>query len=97
MSKKSKSIIQQDMNYCWKCGAFGTERHHCIKAANRKHSEKYGLVVGLCYKCHRGENGVHGKNGHKLDRYLQEEAQIAFERVHGTREDFIRIFGRNYL
>lgn len=55
----SKSIIQEDMDYCIICGRYGTEIHHVLGASNRKWSTKYGLVVGLCYDHHRGRFGVH--------------------------------------
>lgn len=94
-----RSIITNDMDSCYVCGAVrDLELHHCIHGtANRKLSTKYHLVVRLCQKCHRGTQGVHGTYGHQLDMRLKREAQEAFEHKHGTREDFIRIFGRNYL
>lgn len=34
-------------------------------------------VIPLCWECHKGNNGVHGKNGRKLDlklkRWLQRQ------------------------
>lgn len=94
-----RSIITDNLNVCHECGRTDiVELHHCIHGtANRKLSTKYHLLVGLCPDCHRGTYGVHGTYGHLLDMKLKREAQEAFERKHGTREDFIRIFGRNYL
>ena len=60
----------------------------------RKQSEKYGLKVWLCMRHHTGDRGVHFDKG--LDRKLKEMAQTKFEEAH-TREEFIKIFGRNYL
>jgi hypothetical protein len=39
---------------------------------------------------------VHGKNGHDLDMMLKRTAQAEFEKTH-SREEFISIFGKNYL
>ncbi len=97
----AKSIMQQDDRYCYLCGANGTcdnlHWHHVFGGANRKLSEKYGLKVRLCgQKCHEnGPDAVH-KNI-KINRAIQAAGQEAFEAVHGTREDFMKIFGRNYL
>ena len=91
-----KSIIQ-DKKECIVCGSWNVEEHHLYKgAAKRKLSEEYGLKIWLCPTHHRGTNGVHGKNGHKLDMELKQLGQKAFEWNH-TREEFIKIFGRNYL
>lgn len=91
-----KSIIQREKQ-CLICGSWNIEDHHIFFGnANRKQSEKYGLKVWLCPTHHRGTIGVHGKDGHKLDMQLKELGQKAFEWKH-TREEFIKIFGRNYL
>lgn len=91
-----KSIIQ-DKKECIVCGSWNVEEHHIyFGVAKRKLSEECGLKVWLCPTHHRGTNGVHGKNGHKLDVELKQLGQKAFEWNH-TREEFIKIFGRNYL
>lgn len=89
------SIIQEDTRYCYVCGRPATEIHHCIfGTANRKLSDKYGLVVGLCYDHHRGNKGVH--QNRELDLMLKKTAQEAFE-AHYPNIDFLAVFGRNYI
>ena len=90
------SIIQADTDYCYVCGRYGTEVHHCIYGnANRRLADKYKLLVGLCYAHHRGKYGVH--NGNKeLDIMLKQEAQRRFEEKY-PHIDFLATFGRNYL
>ena len=91
-----KSIIQ-DRKECIICGSWNVEDHHIyFGVGKRKLSEEYGLKVWLCPTHHRGTNGVHGKNGHKLDNELKELGQKAFEWKH-TREEFRRIFDKSYL
>lgn len=91
----AKSIIQDDKN-CLICGTGVTEEHHIFfGSANRKQSDKYGLIVYLCAEHHRGENGVH-HNRH-FDLMLKREAQLVFEEDVGTRLEFMKIFGRSYL
>lgn len=91
-----KSIIQ-DKKECFISGhTSNLESHHIFGGANRKNSEKYGLKVWLTHKWHNEyPDGAHyNKN---TMQYLHEVGQRAFEEKYGTREDFIKIFGRNYL
>lgn len=48
----AKSIMQQDDNECYLCGANGTmdhlHWHHVFGGPNRKLSERYGLKVRIC-------------------------------------------------
>lgn len=92
-----KSIIQHEKQ-CIVCGSWNVEEHHLYKGvAKRKLSEQYGLKIFLCPTHHRGTNGVHGKNGHKLDLELKILGQKSFEYHYGSREDFIKIFGKSYI
>lgn len=94
--KYTKSIIQDDET-CFVCGYGGhTHCHHCIFGnSNRDNSEKYGLKVFLCWEHHEGNTGVH--NNRELDLQIKRIAQQRFEEIHGTRQDFIQIFGKSYL
>lgn len=91
-----KSIIQ-DTKECFITGCTtGLHEHHIFGGANRKNSEKYGLKVWLLPELHNmSNNGVHFNK--ELDLVVKRAGQHAFERVHGSREEFIKIFGRNYL
>jgi hypothetical protein len=82
-------------NECWLCGRYGvTHMHHLLSGtANRKLSEKYGLVVNVCPDCHRR---IH--EDPELNRYTKEFAQKRWKQEqNGTDEDFIRVFGKSYL
>lgn len=91
----SKSIIQTKKE-CWSCQSHYVEEHHIFfGTANRKQSEKYGLKIWLCAECHRtGCNAVHRNNAKNLK--YKKMAQKVFEETH-TREEFMQIFGKNYL
>ena len=96
--KHHKSIIDRNIKgQCFICGKYGdTECHHIFFGSNRKYSEQYGLTVYLCPECHRtSEVSVH-KNG-EVNRTLKRIGQRAFESKCGSRDKFIKIFGRNYL
>lgn len=91
------SIIVEDLKHCLVCGtSFNIHIHHCIYgSANRKKSEKYGLIVPLCAKHHNMSNeGVHFNK--ELDIKLKQLAQKRFMEVYPN-ENFLDIFKRNYL
>jgi len=91
-----KSILQRE-KICWVCG--NPNDLHCHEVfygkANRKKSIKYGLQVYLCGKHHNLSNeGVHFNP--TLDAILKQFAQKKFEEMY-SREEFMKIFKRNYL
>ena len=92
-----KSIIQKEKQ-CYVTDRIDHLQEHHIFFGNpgRKLSEKYGLKVWLTMEYHTASNNaVH--NNRDFDLALKMIGQKAFEKTHGTREDFMRIFGRNYL
>ena len=92
----SYSIISNE-KACFFCGSQkGLQRHHIYAGSRRAASEKYGLWVWLCLEHHTGSNySVHTCK--RLNDYLQERGQREFEKQIGTREDFIKIFGRSFI
>lgn len=72
------------------------ERHEVyFSKAYRQKSINDGLIVFLTRKDHRGTNGVHGKNGDKLNRMLKSIAQKAWCKYYKkTKEEFIREYGK---
>ena len=93
----AKSILQNRKESYLSGVTYNLEEHHIFfGTANRKISEKYGLKVWLTTEEHRGTYGVHGKYGKLLDKQLKKVAQKKFEETH-TREEFIKLIGKNYL
>lgn len=72
------------------------EEHHIFFSGHQRFlSEEYGLKVYLCSRHHReGPEAVHGNR--KNRRLLEARGQQAFEAKYG-KEEFLRVFGRNYL
>lgn len=93
-----KSIIS-DKKECYVCKTTNNlHLHHIMFGKNRKKADKDGLTIYLCYEHHEGTNGVHGKNGHELDIKLKQLAEKRWiEYYDKDIEDFISIYGRNYL
>ena len=93
MNKAEKKVYEDTLelfNYqCAICGNNQVHLHHIFGGRNRKNSTKYGMIVPLCKYHH---DWVHKTN----DKTFKKEAQKKFEETH-SREEFIKIFGRNYL
>lgn len=90
------SIIQSKK----RCYVTGAERnldlHHVFKGSRRKASDKHGLTVWLEHDVHMAMHD-HRRPYETLENELKEVAQQAFEDNGGTREEFMRAFGANYL
>jgi hypothetical protein len=94
---REKVILKKDKQ-CWFCGnTQNLHLHHIFHgSANRKISDKYALCVWVCaYHHNLGQKCVH--NNKEMDLILKTKGQEYFENTYGSREDFIKIFGRNYL
>lgn len=82
------------------CFNAGTEKHHIVKRSQCKAMINAPCnLVNLCYECHRGTNGVHGKNGHKLDielkKQLQRKLEWLFNRELYSMKDVQELLGIN--
>ena len=91
------SIVQDlSVERCFVCGSMRElELHHIMHGtANRRISTRLHLTCWLCRTHHTGKYGVH--NDPVLNHTLQAEAQTAFEKTH-THEEWMQIFGKNYL
>lgn len=92
----SESIIQGERR-CYATGRSDhLDRHHCFKSSRRKHAEKHGLWVWLNHEVHMAMHD-HRAPYETLENELKVVAQRAFEESGGTREDFMRVFGANYI
>lgn len=101
-----KSILQDHDGGCYLCekqGVFRTyknlHKHHIYSGPNRHISEREGFFVWLCPHHHTGDaEGSHAAVhfNHENAQILHEDCQREYEKTH-TREDFMRLIGRNYL
>lgn len=107
--KHRPSILHRKDGTCFLCaclrGDFSKkqlEEHHIFYGPNRSISEEEGLKVYLCHSHHQyayasDPEAVHANPKSKTsDLFLKRIAQEAYEKTH-SREDFIRLIGRNYL
>lgn len=73
------------------------ERHHIMGGSRKKACEEYGYIVPLRPDLHPNGAQANRKYAKEIDTYLKQMAQRNFEDKHGTREEFIEIFGKSYL
>ena len=95
---KTKSILSTHSNRCFLCGSSQMlEKHHVFGGAYRSKSEKLGMTVHLCHNCHNEPpKGVH--HNAEMNRQLKARAQRKAMEYYGwSVEDFINMFGKNYL
>ena len=92
----TKSIICNDP-YCLICGTnYHLQRHHIFPGSRRQLSEKYGLWVYLCGRHHTmGDFSAHRDT--EFSQRLKEQGQLAWEERYGTRDDFIKEFGKSWV
>lgn len=91
-----KSIIQKEKT-CFNCGNNYTLEKHHIFFGNpwRDISEREGFTIYLCQHCHRtGPEAPH--QNREIDLQYKKIAQRCYEEKH-SREEFIKLIGRNYL
>ena len=96
--RQIKGIVYPMKPICAICGSKNKIATHEIfyGTANRKKSIEDGMVVNLCGKHHNlSSEGVHFNK--ELDLKLKQKAQTVYEEKLGTREDFIKRYGRSYL
>ena len=94
---KRHSILTDDLEHSF----LNRERraeciHHIYEGTGRrKISEREGFIVPLTHKEHNmGDESVHFNK--ELDLWLKRLCQKVYEQTH-SREEFIRLIGRNYL
>ena len=93
--------MQKSRDRCFFCGRTGhLEEHHLLSGtSNRDNSEDYGLKVYICNNCHF----LHSKGIVKInDVEIKESdikafAQRKWEETYGSREEFIKIFGKSWI
>jgi len=84
---------------CHRCGIEGQMAHHHLIPGKpgRQLSEKYGLVVPLCPRCHEFVHSgkvLGTKALHQMRRYGQ---MLCMEKQGWTEDQFREVFGKSYL
>ena len=92
LERNRKSIFTNDLTKCILCGKPKEELHEIFAGRNRLNSMKYNFVLPLCHNCHSIN-----QNNSQFNEFWHKKAQLYYEQHLGSRNEFISIFGRNYL
>lgn len=92
MEKNRESVFTKDLDHCYLCGKKKNDLHEIFGGRNRINSIKYDFVLPLCRECHSSN-----QDNAAFNRYWHIQAQLYWEEHIGTKNDFIKVFGRNYL
>lgn len=96
--KKCWSVLTDDMHSCYITHLPVVHIHHVFNGSRKAASEKRGFLVPLHLTLHtNGPDSVHMKPNQGLDLRLKQECQRYYKEHYGTREEFIKEFGRSYL
>lgn len=78
---------------CAACGRPDVQIHHIFPGtANRRMSDRYGYTIPLCAEHHAR---IH--RDREMALHWMRLAQMHFEGNYGTRQDFIKRFGRSWI
>lgn len=89
LERNRYSIITYNLDVCYICKSHKKDHlDEVFGGRNRQTSMKYGMVIPICFKCHRKltDNPL-------LKKGIQEEAKQKFIQKH-SEEKFIKEFGR---
>ena len=91
LEKSRYSILTDNMDICWICHRPASDIHEIYGGGNRQVSMQNGFCIPLCREHHQR---VHINSN--TSNLLKSHCQLVFEKNH-TREEFMKLIGRNYL
>ena len=82
----ASKVISRADRYCESCGrkVYGGEIHHIV---NRHVDATEENLIYLCFECHRGTSGCHGRDGAPLMLKLRIDLQNKYYRQGCTEEE----------
>lgn len=93
LEKNRYSVFSYDTERCYLCGStYKLTWHEIYAGKNRQNSMRYGLCLRLCLNCHSKE-----QEDSQFNDYWHKQGQLYWEKNIGSREEFIKVFRRNYL
>lgn len=93
LERNRYSVFSNDTERCYLCGStYKLTWHEIYSGKNRQNSMRYGLCLRLCLNCHSKE-----QEDSQFNDYWHKQGQLYWEEFIGTREEFIKVFKRNYL
>lgn len=93
IEKNRFSVFSDNANKCFLCGSsYNLTWHEIYSGRNRQNSMKYGLCLRLCLNCHEER-----QEDINFNEFWHKKGQSLWETEIGSREEFIKVFRRNYL
>lgn len=92
LERNRRSVFTDDLEHCYLCGRKKDDLHEIFGGRNRINSIKYNFILPLCRECHSIN-----QNNPLFNDYWHRQGQLYWEEFIGTREEFIKVFRRNYL
>lgn len=93
LERNRYSVFSNDTERCYLCGStYKLTWHEIYSGKNRQNSMKNGLCLRLCLNCHSKE-----QEDSQFNDYWHKQGQLYWEENIGSREEFIKVFRRNYL
>ena len=87
------SVFTTNKDKCMFCNTTtNLSWHEIYRGKNRPNSMIYGFCLRMCLNCHdKYQEDI------EFNDYWHRQAQLYWEELIGTREEFIEVFRRNYL
>ena len=93
LERNRYSVFSNDTKRCYLCGStYKLTWHEIYAGKNRQNSMRYGLCLRLCLNCHSKE-----QEDSQFNDYWHNQGQLYWEKNIGSREEFIKVFRRNYI
>lgn len=92
LERNRKSVFTDNLDICYLCGKKKNDLHEVFGGRNRINSIKYNFILPLCRECHSSN-----QNNAIFNDYWHRQGQLYWEENIGSREEFIKVFRRNYL
>lgn len=91
--ERNRFSVFTDTDYCFMCGSiYQLTWNEIYRGKNRINSMKYGFCLRMCLSCHRlYQDDV------DFNEYWHRQAQLYWENNISTREEFLKVFWRNWL
>ena len=87
------SVFTNNKDKCMFCSATtNLTWHEIFRGRNRANSIKYGFCLRMCLNCHEEK-----QEDAFFNNFWHRQAQLYFEKYIGSREEFLRVFRRNYI
>ena len=86
------SLFTDDLEHCIICKRKKEHLHEIFFGSNRKKSMQYNFVIPLCHECHAEMH-----RNKEWQEYWHVKGQEYWEENIGTRQEFIKIFEKNYI